>query len=203
MPMRTNADGSLALLAAPQDEPQPAPVARPEPERPGAGLPDWMDGQCGHLARTASAAIKPLGQLRSKFLARMYESAGHGHFPVTPTAEDIVQALSRELNASDEATKAALRPWVETIAAEAVAEIDQAKEAVRQRAESRAEWARQQAEKDRAEAERKALMERSEFDRQAVLAQEAEARKWAAFESQKDQYEAYKARTSAPANATA
>jgi hypothetical protein len=122
---------------------------------------------------------------------------------VTPTAEDIVNDINRELNAPDEATKAALRLWVETIAAEGVARIDQAKEAVRQQAERHAECARQQAEKDRVEAERKALMERSEFDRQAVLAQEAEARKWAAFEAQKDQYEAYKARTSAPAEATA
>jgi hypothetical protein len=192
MALRTNADGSLTVLIDPQDEPKPQPESS-----------DWTNGACRHLARTAGATIKPWGQLRSNFLTRMYESATAGHFPVTPTAEDIVKDFNRELTAPDEATKAALRSWIETIAAEAVAQIDQAKEAARRQAESRAEWARQQAEKARAEAERQELLERSEFDRQAVLAQEAEARKWAAFEAQKAEFEAYKARQAAPTEAPA
>jgi hypothetical protein len=201
MPLNTRTGESF--VPPPPPEPMPMPEPLPEPDRPATGLPEWMNGPCGHIARAASLGVRTWGQLRYNFLAGMYEAGANGNVPVTPKAEDIAQALSRELNSPDAATKAALQSWIATIASEAVAQIDQAKEAVRQRAESRAEWARQQAEKDRAEAERKALMERSEFDRQAVLAQEAEARKWAAFESQKDQYEAYKARQAVPTEATA
>jgi hypothetical protein len=192
MPMRTNADGSFTVLINPQDEP------KPQPECPG-----WTNAACSHLARTASATIKSWGQLRSNFLTNMYESATNGHFGATPTAEGVAQALSRELNAPDEATKEALQSWIATIAAEAVAQIDQAKETVRQRAESRAEWARQRAEQDRVEAERQAIMDRSEWERQDVLAKEAEAAKWAAYEAQQAEHAAYKARTTAPTETNA
>jgi hypothetical protein len=201
MPLNTRTDGSLVV--PPPPVPMPIPESLPEVDRPTPGLPEWMNGPCGHIARAASLSVRTWGQLRYNFLAGMYEAGANGNVPVTPTAEDVAQALSREIGAPDEATKAALRLWVETIAAEAVAQIDQAKETVRQRAESRAEWARQRAEQDRVEAERQAIMDRSEWERQDVLAKEAEAAKWAAYEAQQAEHAAYKARTTAPTETNA
>src|SRR5580692_4512286 len=69
--------------------------------------PDWLVGSIPALAGAITLAIKPLGPLRNRFLARMVEMAGMGGFPVTPTSEDMVELLSSKLTTPpDEATKA-------------------------------------------------------------------------------------------------
>ena len=55
MPLRTNADGSMALLLDTQDDRHPSPKAQPPHGSPDLADAPWTNGACGYPARTVNA----------------------------------------------------------------------------------------------------------------------------------------------------
>ena len=167
-----------------------APTPTPEHVAPFVA-PSWLSEPCRQLGLRFSVAYQPLATAGAQLIGHLvnFDWGVRGE----PAADDLYPLLRCGFQVGDDrATRAAIDAYCHSLASDLAAAIVAQRELRESRAATEAKRAERREAERQAAAERDERMARSEFECQSVLAEEAEKRKWEAFEAEKGQFEAWK-----------